>query len=143
MKFQDGGFTAVSTYDELVEEWGVNYSITPGEGFFINLPAAHTVTFVGEVKAGNHSVELPAGWSMVASPTPVAGTLEQIGLGIPVVGDADTLMAWNPTAQGYSAANSFDEMFEAWEFEQTVGVGEAFFIKKQAASTWTRSFEIK
>lgn len=143
MKFANGAFTAASTYDEMFEAWEIDYSINPGEGFFINVPEPVTITFVGEVKAGNHSVELPAGWSMVASPTPVAGTLEQIGLGIPVVGDADTLMAWNPTAQSYSAANSFDEMFEAWEFEQTVGVGEAFFIKKQAASTWTRSFEIK
>ncbi len=143
MKFASGAFTAASTYDELTEEWEIDYSINPGEGFFINLPEPFTATFVGEVKAGNHSVALPAGWSMVASPTPVAGTLEQIGLGTQVVEDADTLMAWNPTTQNYNAANSFDELVEAWEFEQTVGVGEAFFIKKQSPSTWTRTFEIK
>jgi|ADurb_H2B_03_Slu_FD_contig_81_677537_length_734_multi_3_in_0_out_0_1 hypothetical protein len=143
MKFASGAFTAGSSYDAEFEEWSIDYAINPGEGFFINLPEAYTATFVGEVKAGNHSVELPAGWSMVASPTPVAGTLDQIGLVLPVVGDTDSVMAWNPTSQSYGSVNSYDGEFEEWSFSQTVGVGEAFFINKQAASTWTRSFEIK
>lgn len=143
MKFQSGAFTAGSGYDEMFEEWSIDYTINPGEGFFINLPVAHTVTFVGEVKAGNHSVELPVGWSMVASPTPVAGTLADIGLGVPVVQDGDYVMSWNAASQVYNAANGFDELFEEWSYSQNVAVGEAFFINKKAASTWTRSFEIK
>lgn len=143
MKFASGSFTAASGYDAEFEEWSIDYAINPGEGFFINLPEAKTVTFVGEVKAGNHSVELPAGWSMVASPTPVAGTLADIGLGLPVVEDGDYVMSWNPTAQAYNAANGFDGEFEEWSFNQTVAVGEAFFINKKSASTWTRVFEIK
>jgi len=143
MKFQNGAFTAGSGYDAEFEEWSIDYAINPGEGFFVNLPEAFTVTFVGEVKAGNHSVALPAGWSMVASPTPVAGDLASIGLGLPVVQDGDYVMSWNPTAQAYGAANGFDGEFEEWSFNQTVGVGEAFFINLKAPSTWTRTFEIK
>lgn len=143
VKFQGGAFTAASTYDELFEEWGVNYEINPGEGFFINVPEACTVTFVGEVKAGTHSVAIPAGWSMVGSPTPVAGTLDEIGLVAPVVEDGDYVIAWNPVAQGYNPANSYDELFEEWSFDQTVDVGGAFFVNKANASTWTRAFEIK
>ena len=142
MKFQNGAFTALSSYDELVEEWGVNYEINPGEGFFINVPEACTVTFVGEVKAGTHSVAIPAGWSMVGSPTPVAGTLDEIGLVAPVVEDGDYVIAWNPVAQGYNPANSYDELFEEWGFDQTVDVGGALFINKASASTWTRTFDI-
>lgn len=143
MKFKDGGFTALSTYDELFEEWGVNYEINPGEGFFINVSEATTVTFVGEVKAGNHTVTIPAGWSMVGSPTPVAGTLAAIGFVGPVVEDGDSVMAWNPAAQAYTPMNSYDELFEEWGFDQTVDVGGAFFVNKASASTWTRAFEIK
>jgi hypothetical protein len=143
MKFQNGAFTTTSDYDELFEEWGVNYEINPGEGFFINVPEAVTVTFVGEVKAGTHSVVIPAGWSMVGSPTPVAGTLDEIGFVGPVVEDGDSVMAWNPVAQAYALSNSYDELFEEWGFDQTVAVGEAFFVNKANASTWTRTFEIK
>lgn len=143
VKFQGGAFTAASTYDELFEEWEINYSINPGEGFFINVPEAVTVTFVGEVKAGTHSVAIPAGWSMVGSPTPVAGTLDEIGLVAPVVEDGDYVIAWNPVTQGYNPANSYDELFEEWEFDQTVDVGGALFVNKANASTWTRTFEIK
>ncbi|MGI6345954.1 MAG: hypothetical protein ACOX2U_02310 [Limisphaerales bacterium] len=143
MKFQNGAFTALSGYDELFEAWEIDYSINPGEGFFINVPEPVTVTFVGEVKAGNHSVAIPAGWSMVGSPTPVAGTLDEIGFAAPVVEDGDSVMAWNPVAQSYSSVNGYDELFEAWEFDQTVAVGEAFFVNKASAATWTRTFEIK
>jgi hypothetical protein len=143
VKFQGGAFTAASAYDELVEEWEIDYAINPGEGFFINVPEAVTVTFVGEVKAGSHSVAIPAGWSMVGSPTPVAGTLDEIGFTAPVVEDGDYVIAWNPVAQGYNPANSYDELLEEWEFDQTVDVGGAFFVNKANASTWTRTFEIK
>ncbi len=80
---------------------------------------------------------------MVGSPTPVAGTLDAIGLAAPVVEDGDSVMAWNPVAQGYAEMNSYDELFEEWGFDQTVAVGEAFFINKASATTWTRTFEIK
>lgn len=142
-KFANGAWVAGSTYDELFETWEIDYTINPGEGFFINVPEATTVTFVGEVKAGSHSVALPAGWSMAASPTPVAGTLDEIGLVAPAVEDGDGVFAWNSAAQSYFAGNSYDELFETWEFDQTVAVGEAFLINKSSATTWTRTFEIK
>lgn len=142
-KFANGAWAAGSTYDELFETWEIDYTINPGEGFFINVPKACTVTFVGEVKAGAHSVTLPAGWSMAASPTPVAGTLADIGLVAPAVEDGDGVFAWNPAKQSYFAGNSYDELFETWEFDQTVAVGEAFLINKASATTWARTFEIK
>lgn len=142
-KFASGGWMNGSSYDAEFEEWSIDYEINPGEGMFVKVNEPCTITFVGEVKAGAHSVDLPAGWSMVASPTPVAGTLADIGLTAPAVSNADQVFAWNPAAQSYLAGNSYDEEFDEWSSVQTIGVGEAFLIKKSAATTWTRNFEIK
>lgn len=143
-KFQNGAWTEVSAYDELFGEWEIDYTINPGEGFFINLPEAYTVTFVGEVKAGEHSVALPAGWSMVGSPTPVAGTLADIGLVSPAVSDGDQMFAWSSAAQRYLEGNMFDELFGDWsDPEAQIQVGQAFLLNKNDSTTWTRNFEIK
>lgn len=142
-KFVNGAWNAGSAYDAEFEEWSADFQINPGEGMFVKVNEACTVTFVGEVKAGAHSVDLPAGWSMVASPTPVAGTLADIGLTAPAVNDADQVFVWSSTTQSYLSGNSYDEEFDEWSSEQTVDVGEAFLLKKSAATTWTRNFEIK
>lgn len=128
-------------FDEDEETWyPEDPSLNPGEGVFIKAPEAFTVTFVGEVKAGVHSVDLPAGWSIVSSPTPVAGDLNEIGLTSAVdFGDE----VYQYTSDGYKLS-WYDEDEEDWYGEiENIAVGEAFFMKKANAATWTRTFEIK
>jgi hypothetical protein len=141
-KMENGAWNAGSAYDAEFEEWSDDYTINPGEGMFVMVNEPCTITFVGEVKAGAHSVELPAGWSMAASPTPVAGTLADIGLMAPAVNDADQVFVWNVDNKSFDSA-SFDGEFEEWSSEQTIDVGYSFLMKKSAATTWTRNFEIK
>lgn len=145
-KYANGGYTiSFFDYDEDEEAnlWSKDFSLNPGEGVFINAPEAFAITFVGEVKAGAHSVELPAGWNMVASPTPVAGDLDEIGLTAAVaLGDA----VYKYANGGYTISfydYDEDEEMNMWSKTINVGVGEAFFVKKAEASTWTRTFEIK
>lgn len=145
-KFVDGNYV-ISKYDydedEEMDMWSKDYSLNPGEGVFVNAPEAFTITFVGEVKAGFHSVPLPAGWSMVASPTPVAGDLDEINLTSAVdLGDAVYKYEnGNYTISKYDYDE--DEEMDMWSKVVNVGVGEAFFLKKAEASVWTRGFEIK
>jgi hypothetical protein len=139
-KFENGAYLTPSIFDEDEEAWTIDYSLNPGEGVFINAPEAFTVTFVGEVKAGFHSVSLPAGWSIVSSPTPVAGTLEDIDL-TSAVDFNDAVYKFENG--GYLTPSIFDEDEEAWSINYNIAVGEAFFLKKASASVWTRGFEIK
>ena len=113
--------------------------MNPGEGVFLYAPESFTVTFVGEVKAGFHSVSLPAGWSLVASPTPVAGDLDEIGL-TSAVEDGDTVYKFENN--NYTIAEYVEED-GGWDNEVVVGVAEGFFVNKASASIWTRVFEIK
>ena len=134
------GAYQITSFDEDEEAWLDDFTLNPGEGVFINAPEAFTITFVGEVKAGAHSVELPAGWSIVSSPTPVAGSLSEIGLSS-AVDFNDAVYQFTPNGYNISV---YDEDEEDWYGDvENIAVGEAFFMKKANASTWTRTFEIK
>jgi hypothetical protein len=135
------GAYQITTFDEDEEAWyPEDFTLNPGEGVFINAPEAFAITFVGEVKAGTHSVELPAGWSIVSSPTPVAGSLSEIGLASAVEYN-DAVYQFTPNGYNISI---YDEDEEDWYGDvENIAVGEAFFMKKANASTWTRTFEIK
>lgn len=145
-KMVDGAYKiSVFDYDEdeEMDMWSNDYSLNPGEGVFIKAPEAFTITFVGETKAGFHSVPLPAGWNLVASPTPVAGDLDEIGLtGAVTLGDA----VYKYANGGYKISvydYDEDEEMNMWSNPINVGVAEAFFVKKAEDSVWTRVFEIK
>lgn len=124
--------------------WGdPNATLPPGKGFFIQnnqVPAApFTVTFVGEVPQGALSTALVAGLNLVGSQVPQAGKVST-DLGFPA-GEGDAIFQWNPAGQTYRAAVSYS--FGAWDpAEPTVAVGEAFFVEKAAAASWTRTFSV-
>ncbi len=143
-KMVDGGYQILSyVYDDLFEEYswvGEDQSLAPGEGVFINVPEAATVTFVGEVVVGNHSVDIPAGWSIVSNPIPVAGTVSTLGLES-VVEVGDSIYKYN---NGYEISSYvYDDLFEeyGWNNNLSIAVGEAFFINKATPATWTKTFE--
>ena len=137
-KFVDGNYV-IASYIEDDGGWDNDFSMKPGEGVFLYAPEAFTATFVGEVKAGFHSVPLPAGWSLIASPTPVAGDLDEIDL-TSAVEDGDTVYKFE---NGNYTIAEYVEEDGGWDNIINVGVAEGFFLSKATASVWTRGFEIK
>jgi hypothetical protein len=134
----------ISTFDDLDNAWAPNGNTTlnPGEGAFIRNPtaAAITLTFVGEVPTGALSNPLPAGFSIRSSQVPQAGKLST-DLAYKAAA-ADTVYQFN-NATGAYVINTFDDLDNAWApAEPTLKVGEAFFIKKTAAGTWDRTFNV-
>jgi hypothetical protein len=134
----------VSTaFDEIVGGWDpltvAQKTVTPGEGVFVRVSGPTTVTFVGEVPQGTLNNPLPVGLSIKSSMVPQEGTAAELGL---VGGDGDQLYQWNSATQAY-ATSTFDEILGGWD--PALGklkVGEAFFLRKNAAGTWTRTFSV-
>lgn len=120
--------------------------ILPGDGVFVknNGKADQTVTFVGEVPQGNLTTAIPKGLSIRSSQVPQEGKVTT-DLGFPAK-PGDQISAWNSTTQRF-ATYTFDDIDNAWVLagqknEPTIGVGEAFFVRKGAADTWTRTFNV-
>jgi hypothetical protein len=140
-----GGTYQIANFDAGLGEWD-NPAITlnPGEGAFVFNPTDGdvTVTFVGEIVEGTKTNELPVGWSMKSSQVPQAGGLVS-ALGFPVAG-GDAVFTYNTTRTppGYDIAN-YDEGLGDWDVgEPVIGVGQAFFLNKATAGTWSRNFSV-
>merc|ERR1711898_1150 len=120
-RFGDAGFS-INSYDADFEEWDNGDDvIAPGEGFFVlnSGDAAANITFVGEVPQEG-SLDADLGF-----PTDEAVTVYQFG------------------AAGYSIS-AYDADFEEWDTDDTkgpvVGVAEGFWVLRETAANWTRSF---
>jgi hypothetical protein len=126
--------------------WAPNgdLQLNPGGGVFIKNPTTSnfTVTLVGEVPQGSDSnTTLPAGFSIASSAVPVAGNVIQ-NMGFPSA-EGDQILKWN--GSGYDIFEFADIGIGApiWApSEPSVAVGEAFFVKKGAQTTWTRNFNV-
>lgn len=121
-----------------------NYSLPPGEAFFINVPEAVTVTFVGEVRQGTLSTPLVVGFNMVGSQVAQAGplgdgTVAGAGLGFDPE-DGDTAAKWNSGAQRYDNASTY---FFGWDIEPQLGMAEGIVITRSTAGTWSRTFNVQ
>jgi hypothetical protein len=116
--------------------------VAPGNGVFVFVPGSQnvTVTFVGEVPQGAASnTELPAGFSIKASAVPIAGAIS--GMSFPAA-PGDIIYEWDPVGDRY-VSNAFDDIDNAWlPSVPDISVGEAFFLFKNAAATWTRNFSV-
>jgi hypothetical protein len=141
--FYGGNYHTVQ-YDDLDQAFGpaseANQALEPGNGVFVRNPSQTTLTttFVGEVPQGNLSNPLPQGFSIKASQVPQAGNANTLG----VPGAAgDKLFKWDKTAKQY-VTTQFDDLDNAWSPAPTIDVGEAFFLFKKAAATWTRTFSV-
>jgi hypothetical protein len=114
--------------------------ITPGNGVFVRVDAPITITFVGEVPAGqNLQNPIPKGFSIKASQVPQAG---KITTDLNYQGDdGDNIFSFDAATQKYTSA-SFS--FGSWDpAEPTLQVGQAVFIRTDAANkVWSRSFDI-
>lgn len=116
-------------------------TLVPGEGFFFKNPTVTTVvnTFVGNVKQGTLTTPLSAGFTLVGSQVPQSG-LVTTDLGLPI-GNAESVFKFDTATQAYTGG-SF--LFGSWSggIEPTIGVGEGFFVKKNASASWTRTFTV-
>jgi len=118
--------------------------LNPGEGFFLYVPSATTVTFVGEVPQGKLTNAIPNHFSIRASQVPQSSDVNT--LGFPGVVD-DTLYFWDIANQTFKGAivnvgggQWFDDFGNP--VNPTPTVAEAFFVDKQGASNWTRNFDV-
>jgi hypothetical protein len=125
-KYGAGGYTG-STY---INGWGASGSTTlnPGEAAFIYAPFATTNTFVGNVLTGTNTVALVAGFTLVASPTPLAGYADT-NLSLPVQNGL-TVYTYNG---GYSGATYVN----GWT-PPTLNVGQGFFAYCPLATNWVQ-----
>jgi hypothetical protein len=136
-------------YDDLDQAFsapGASIVIPPGTGMFVFLPGSvnKRVTFVGEVPQGAASnQQLPQGFSIKASTVPIGGLVTTMNF---PAGQADTIYEWNPVTQEYFSA-SYDDLDQTWTANgqpavPNIAVGEAFFLFKVQAATWTRDFTV-
>jgi hypothetical protein len=115
-------------------------TLNPGEGAFVLNPAgagAVTVTFVGEVRQGDLSHAIPAGFSIQSSEVPQSGQLDT-ELGFPV-DNGTTVYRFNNGSGQYDISSY---LFGSWNTPPVPNVGESFFVNAPAAATWSRSFSV-
>jgi hypothetical protein len=141
------GYTS-GTYDDLDGSFGAfgTTQLTPGEGVFVRNGAATplTVTFVGEVPQGALSTPMVAGFQIVSSKVPQAGTAADLNFPSKAADGltaGDQVYKFNPTSQSYDVA-TYDDLDDNWDKPLTFDVGEAVFVKLAKPVTWTRQFSV-
>jgi hypothetical protein len=128
-----------SSYASFLGGWTPNLTVAPGQGFFISVTAAQTVTFVGEVPQGTDSnISVNNGLSLIASPVPQSLVLDAMAF---PAQDGDTVYFYRGTPKQYASASFFAG---SWipAANATPGVGEGFWSSKNTAGTWTRNFSV-
>ncbi|HEY9174926.1 MAG TPA: hypothetical protein VI136_21770 [Verrucomicrobiae bacterium] len=140
-KFATGSGWTPYTFDDL-DGWlpDGNVTLAPGEGGFFRNPTSSdvTLTFVGEVMQGALTTELPAGFSVRSSKVPQAGTAT--ALGVPAA-PGDNIYT-HATVGGYTPF-TFDDLDGWLPAEPNIAVGQAFFVRKNAAANWVRNFTVQ
>jgi hypothetical protein len=138
--------TATSSYTVLLYDplggWAPAAATTlvpPGEGVFVRVNAATTVTFVGDVPQGSLSVNIPVGFSIRASQVPQEGNVVAAPFNFPARA-GDTIYQFLP-AQTYQSS-VYEDLSQTWSRAVNVKVGEAFFVRATAARDWTRTFNV-
>lgn len=143
-KYNGTGFD-VATFDDIDNVFlpanVAAMTVVPGEGVFVRNPSAAdlTITFVGEVPQGPLKNPLPAGLSIRSSQVPQRGTPVELGL----TGAAgDQIFSWDVAGQKFETS-TFDDIDNAFlPAPKTLEVGDAFFLRKVAASSWDRTFSV-
>ena len=121
----DGKYSANSYVDGA---WDLPTMTLPvGEGFFINVPSATTITLIGEVSQNNNKT-LANGISLLSVPMAVGGSLTDVaGL---VANEGDVVYQW--TGTGFGAKEFVDGVWSP--SVPIVKVGEGFFLKGSGRS---------
>lgn len=130
------GGTSYSLNSFVDGAWDVpTQTLTPGEGFFVRVGAATTVTLIGEVSLSNTKA-LTAGFNLISIPLPLAGSLTDAAVGGFPAAEGDDVYQW--TGTGFSL-NSFVDGEWSNGAAPSLRIGEGFFVNG-AARTYTRNF---
>lgn len=120
--------------------WVPDSSLPPGQGAFLFMPSAATVTFVGEVPQGNLTNAIPSNFSLISHIVP-----QQIGLaaaGLPST-DGDQVLRWNAGTQQFADADVFFDGFGWVPSDPTPLVAEGFFyFNTGSLRQWGRTFSV-
>lgn len=122
-------------------------TFAPGEGAFVKVPVAHTITFVGEVSQGALSINIPSGFSVRASQVPQSLPLsfDPAGgatLGFPTT-NGDTVWLYKRNPDGYHRFIYDDEWLDgSGPNVPKPEVAESFFVKKSVQADWARTFSV-
>jgi len=123
--------------------WLPDATLAPGEGAFINAPAATTVTFVGEVPQGNLTNQISGNYSLLAHIVPQSISLANPSVNFPVL-DGDFVLFWDTAAQAFRDPLQYYDGLGWLPSEPTPAVAEGFFFNTApaAARSWGRSFSV-
>jgi len=121
---------------QFVGVWSEDIELPVGTGFYLQLPDAATITFVGEVLQGADSNKsVPAGLSIQGSTTPRSGTFTELGFPAAV---GDTVFLFD------GASFESTTFLGVWApSEPALGPGDAHFIDKADAGDWNQDFVIQ
>jgi len=138
----NNGFGSPAEFAGVGVGWDVNQTLAPGEGAFIQVPSATTVTFVGEVIQGNTTNSMPSGFSLRASKVPQQAGLTSV-LGFPAVA-GDLIYFFNKNTQSYTGGIYESAGGNLWDpSEPAPEVGQGFWVQKAAAADWVRNFTVQ
>jgi hypothetical protein len=139
----NGSFGSPAEFAGVGVGWDTpSMTLAPGEGAFIQVPSATTVTFVGEVIQGNTTNAMPSGFSIRASKVPQAAGLTST-LAFPAVA-GDFIYFFNKATQSYTGGVYESAGGNLWDpSEPTPEVGQAFWVQKGAAANWIRNFTVQ
>jgi len=154
--FSAGAFTANATYSSAAHAWGgntnaANVVMQPGQGFFLQIPAAATLpvnlTVVGNVLGTNgvtntFTTAYPVGFSIIAPKVPLAGGITT-ALGLNAT-NGDFVFQFNPATQGYGAKHTWSSAASAWSAGQpTNAVGGGLMYNGKTGGNWVQNFSIQ
>jgi len=122
-------------------------TVVPGQGVFVRLPAGSagfTNTFIGELTPGSYTNVVLAGYKLVGSAVPIAGTATELGItaAIPAAPAGSQVLKWDPNTQAYLTFNRVGFGAGWTPSLPSVGVGEGFFIRNQSGGTinWSQTY---
>src|SRR6185369_5624503 len=113
----DGSKYSIASVDEFTGQIGGDAAETvldPGNGVFVRVDGPTTVTFVGEVPAGQTHNQIPKGFSIKASKVPQAGKVTA-DLSFPTAA-GDQIFVFDTAANKY-ITSTVDEFTGDWDNE--------------------------
>lgn len=120
--------------------WVPDAPLPPGQGAFLFLPSATTVTFVGDVPQGNLTNAIPSNFSLLSHIVPQSIGVEATGLPSE---DGDQVLFWNAATQQFADAIVYFGGFGWVPSDPTPQVGEGFFyFNTSTLRQWGRTFTV-
>jgi outer membrane protein assembly factor BamB len=146
--------TVFSKYNEATQQYVDNtyaagsgwsdpsMTLNPGEGGFIRLATAQTLSFVGSLRQGSLANPFPTGYSIRSSMVPQTGPIDT-SLGFNPV-NGDSVLRWNNARAAYDTYSYDLGLGNGWLTGPPVpAVGESVFIYDSTASRiWNRNFTV-